>query len=70
MEAARMIFRAASLAAGENPGFSDLTDPAERQIVDALVRAGIAGGNGGRFEPYRPLTRSEAAIMLTAILGM
>jgi len=63
-----MIYRASSLP-GDNPGFSDLTDPAERQIVDAVVRAGIAGGNSGRFEPRRPLTRSEAAIMLSANLG-
>ncbi|MFA6954290.1 MAG: S-layer homology domain-containing protein [Thermoanaerobaculia bacterium] len=69
IEAARMIVQAAGLPSGGNIDFSDVTDPTERQLVAAIVKAGVASGNNGRFEPYRSLTRSEAAIMLAAIVN-
>jgi hypothetical protein len=67
LEAARMIVRAAGLAPFNGVSFSDVTDGDAREIVGALVRAGIAAGHDGLFEPDRPLTRAEAALMLAAL---
>ena len=67
LEAARMIVRAAGLTPNTDESFSDVTDDDARGIVGALVRAGIAAGHDGRFDPDRPLTRAEAAIMLAAL---
>ncbi len=49
-------------APGENP-FSDTTDPVVLQ-ANAL---GIVKGSGGKFSPDNPVTRQEAALMLSRV---
>jgi hypothetical protein len=63
-----MIVRAANLAPTETTAFSDVADSVERQVIGAIVKAGIASGQNGAFAPYRALTRAEAAKMVEKVL--
>jgi subtilisin family serine protease len=65
MEAARMLLRAAGWKASSEEFFSDLTG-AEDRIATTLRTHGVVAGLNGRFEPFRQLTRSEAATILIA----
>ena len=70
IEAARMIVRAAGLPAGGRANkFRDIANGDEQTLAAALVQAGVARGDGGKFFPYRQLTRAEAAKMLAAVLS-
>ncbi|MEO8380315.1 MAG: S-layer homology domain-containing protein, partial [Acidobacteriota bacterium] len=67
IEAATMIARAKKLS-GTKAQFTDISDPFQHQYASAVADAGIANGQGGRFEPSRALSRAEAAKMLAMIL--
>lgn len=67
-EASVMIVRATNLAPTETTAFSDVADSVERQVIGAIVKAGIASGQNGTFAPYRALTRAEAAKMVEKII--
>jgi hypothetical protein len=67
IEAATMIARAKKLS-GSKAQFTDISDPLQHQFASAVADAGIANGQGARFEPSRALSRAEAAKMLAMIL--
>lgn len=70
-ELVTMVNRAAKLAASDKLGtsFPDLDDW-QLQAVTNAVAAGIVQGNEfGRFEPNRPVTREELAVMIVRILN-
>lgn len=60
LEAILIVQRAYSLPLAGPGAFSDVSGDDSR-AVGAAQHAGIIGGDGGRFQPNRPITRAEAA---------
>lgn len=70
-DAAVMIYRAASLAGGTMPAFTDSDSIASyaRDAIASLCAAGILKGmEDGSFAPISGLTRAQAAVMLSRIM--
>ena len=70
-DAAVMIYRAAALAGGTMPAFTDSDSIASyaRDAIASLCAAGILKGmEDGSFAPVSGLTRAQAAVMLSRIM--
>ena len=74
MQLARMVVRAASdlleeSPAGYDPGFADVTDPADQALLAKAHYNGLIDGTApGTFSPAMPATRGEAAYALYRVL--
>ena len=74
MQLVRMVVRAASELleeppAGYDPGFADVTDPADRALLATAHYNGLIDGTApGLFSPAEPATRGEAAYALYRML--
>jgi len=74
MQLVRMVVRAASELleeppAGYDPGFADVTDPADRALLATAHYNGLIDGTApGLFSPAEPATRGEAAYALYRVL--
>jgi hypothetical protein len=44
--------------------------PEDLGMIRALHQLGVVGGDGEAFDPYRKVTRAEAAVMLMRVMNM
>jgi hypothetical protein len=68
-EAVVMLQRAYRLGTSSKASFADVQGEAAT-VAGAAQGAGLISGNGGKFEPNRPLTRAEAAKLLAKAMDL
>lgn len=70
-QAAAVLVRMAGLTPAKSSStFSDCSTHWARAYIDTAKKYGIVSGTGSSFEPDRPVTRAEIAVMLNNLLDL